>query len=524
MRLLKKMLAILPMMTLFCLNGHASICDSTSLALMEQTWKEFRAVHPFGFQTVGLRKVGGDTYVFVMSEPAEWVKSKELESLFTKYDGNLIIGRKAFGYDGGLYDAIGCAKLNKSAFKIFESELFKILYGTDYKPYYTDLSKLSPHVYYSSKKLNYSLKPSFFLDESYVFNMNWLVEMLVTLSQTEKGKLMSPDTMLYNLSSSPQFADTLCYSKERGFVIWVIDPRYIDYSDNLFRENARRFTLDTDLILTAFYMKGAILLVGREREIPVTILPPLRSETIRLLASLDDQDFSVSISPASSEDFIEDGKWSRQITMSEKLRDTELGNLLTQAGVLLFSLSEHATVRDYFIDYPLPPKDKFKSGITHQMGDSIQYLWKRPDIYRWHLPDSHNLCQQRVTNLTITLLNETGSLKPCYQTFDGKVPENSKNVGEKAYNLFTSLNNTDLVRTAQYALVHQAFILYKRYNKYNYYPRKRESRDYMHIRNEDRISEYKDSWVQTPSLMVLNSPHGSIGYKKGEEIRFNSKK
>lgn len=160
MRSYQKVLAILAIVIPLCQNIHSSTCDSTSLALMEQTWREFRAIHPFGFQTVGLKHYG-DTCVFVMSEPAEWVKAEELRDLFSEYDGHLIIGRKSFGYDGGLYDAIGCAKLNPINFKSMERNLFKLLYGTDYKPYYTDLDNPFNHIYYSNYIFDYFV-PNFY--------------------------------------------------------------------------------------------------------------------------------------------------------------------------------------------------------------------------------------------------------------------------------------------------------------------------------------------------------------------------
>ena len=72
MRVYQKVLSFMALVILFSHNIHASTCDSISLKLMEQTWREFRAIHPFGFQIVGLKHYG-DTCVFVMSEPAEWL-------------------------------------------------------------------------------------------------------------------------------------------------------------------------------------------------------------------------------------------------------------------------------------------------------------------------------------------------------------------------------------------------------------------------------------------------------------------
>ena len=142
---------------LFSHNIHASTCDSISLKLMEQTWREFRAIHPFGFQTVGLKHYG-DTCVFVMSEPAEWVKTEDLVALFNKYDGHLIECIQSYGYDGELHDYVGCVRKGCINSQLFKSELFKLLYYTDYKAYYTNLNLPAKHVFFTNEKINFFIE------------------------------------------------------------------------------------------------------------------------------------------------------------------------------------------------------------------------------------------------------------------------------------------------------------------------------------------------------------------------------
>lgn len=126
---------------------RANTCDSLSLTIMEQTWREFRAIHPFSFQTVAL-KHKGDTCVFVMSEPNNWVKENDLRQLFDKYEGQLTKKYQPYGIDGQLTDAVGCVKLDSSQFSQFEKEVFNLLYRTAYKPFYTDLDHPSEHVFF----------------------------------------------------------------------------------------------------------------------------------------------------------------------------------------------------------------------------------------------------------------------------------------------------------------------------------------------------------------------------------------
>ncbi len=498
MRIFKILVAIFTFLVFLGHNVYASTCDSVSLKLMEETWREFREIHPFGFQTVALKHQGAnkDTCVFVISEPSPWVKAEELEKLFADYNGNLIIGRKEFGYDGGLYDAIGCAKLNSVEFISFEKNLFDILYGTAHKPYYTDLDNPSPHVYYSESKLNYNLYFAYWL------NTSWWKEVFENPISEE---------VPFRILLDQPFSNDLIYSKKRGFVIWEINPNQI-ILDHHFRENARRFALDTDFVLAAI-RKNNIFIIGREREIPVTVLPPLRSETIFLLASLNAQEFSVNIN-SDSDSFVEVGVWAKQVLMSEKLRDTELGNLLTLTGIQLLSLSNHANVRDLFIDYPLPPNLEFLTELSHKSTNSIKCQWELPVIFR-EIPTNPSSSMDTSIESAIFLpgertpygtydlvvLDKTGSLKPSYLNIDGKTLNRTEGGRINAYDYFTSLNNTDLVRVAQYAMMFQAFQLVRR-----------EERVDLPL----RLFDVNKSWVQTPSQVVLNKSWCSFNYSNCE--------
>ena len=155
MNLFQKCLVALAIANPFPLSGQEATCDSVAEQLMEQTWREFRDIHPFGYQTVGL-KHRGDTCVFVMSEPNHWVKEETLRQLFEKYHGQMALKYQHFGIDGQLTDAVGCVKLDSGQFQKFEQEAFQLLYRTSYKPYYTDLDHPAPHVYFSPVSLNLS--------------------------------------------------------------------------------------------------------------------------------------------------------------------------------------------------------------------------------------------------------------------------------------------------------------------------------------------------------------------------------
>lgn len=486
---------------LFSHNIQASTCDSISLKLMEQTWREFRAIHPFGFQTVALKHFAGDKYVFVLSEPAEWVRKADIDSLFSEYGGHVITARKKYGFDGGMCDIVGCALLDSINFVDFEKKLFTLLYGTGYRPYYTDLNNPARHVYFvenhfdtirADKWLNENWNQYFYrhpdrwfsylpprrcIDYYQGFNDIFKQHQIIS---NEYQNLADSLNLTYSLPNS------MYYSENRGVVIWAIPSSDGVFSDSLFYENARRFVLDCDLVLAACCHSSYIFLVGREREIPVNVLPPLRTETIRLLATLDEGDFSVSIASGldDNDGYVEDSIWARSLVMSDKLKNTELGNVLMLADVLLMSWGNQAKVRELFIDYPQP---------SHPLSNLwFAYQNEEPDAYYWKLPIKVNRISD---DFLYALFDNPGCLKPLYA-----VPNSHSNrivFDDRVYNVFSSLNSTDLIRVAQYALIYKAFQVWKK-----------KTGKSMTIAE----SNANEPWIQTPSMAILNVPWGTAGY------------
>lgn len=462
MRLYQKVLAILAIVIPFCQNTHASTCDSISLALMEQTWREFRAIHPFSFQTVAL-KHKGDTCVFVMSEPNNWVKEIDLRQLFDKYEGQLTKKYQPYGIDGRLTDAVGCVKLDSLQFPQFEKEVFNLLYCTDYKPFYTDLDHPSEHVFFSGVPLNYSytwerLKSTRFLAQ---FPNDSICEMSI------------PRLCNFGMTKT----NDIFYSKHRGYIVWVIADN-IDYqNDPTFLVNARKFALDSDLICGTFRSINKIAIIGREREVPVNILPPLRSETILSLASTKE---SISlVFNKDSVNVINDTLNATPIKMSSMLNDTELGNLMVMTDVFLKSWSENGKVKEYIINHPQPNSYPFLYGVAHALGDSTRLIWNFENVeagYSGFYP-----------------VIQTGSLPPTYWSVNDSLMMMQNAMNNIAYSYFARLNCPDLVRVVMYTTLYHIF-----YGFGTKHPAKKDN-----------------SWVQTPSLTISNAPWGSGGYQGG---------
>ena len=74
-------------------------------------------------------------------------------------------------------------------------------------------------------------------------------------------------------------------SHKRGLVGWWIPKKRNLYEC---RVSARQFAIDADLVIGALANQSGVLVLGRERQVPVDILPPLRFETLALLADVQE--------------------------------------------------------------------------------------------------------------------------------------------------------------------------------------------------------------------------------------------
>lgn len=415
--------------------------------VMEETWKEFRQIHPYGYQTVALKHIGKDC-IFIISEPSESVTPQMLNSLFSEYGGNMTIMHQPLGFQGWLADAVGKISFpDENKFKSFTHDLFTLLYGTDYKAYYTDLDNPAAHTYFAEHRLNYSISASEI--SAWMIDGN---EKFIISTGTYRSL---PEILNMNTNKSNE----LFYSKDRGFVAWIVNTKRIDIEDPYFKENARKFALDTDLIIGAIGKIGKqIAIIAREREVPVTVLPPLRIEMLQLLATTDNDHLAQSFEMFN----VFAGKNSKNedmapIYLSNELWHTEYGNLLNMTDQMLKSWSENNTIHDYNYNYPSPLDWPFEKGVFHTLNASDQLT------YNWNTAGAGYVIQNK-NALDVFAVNRTGSLPVSYipegmeETVNDKIVE----AEELAYDFFSELNSPELVREVQYATIYQIFRYFRK--------------------------------------------------------------
>ncbi len=490
---------IFVLLLLFYAVHNQAICavkhDTAIADIMDQTWSEFRQIHPYSYQTIGIRHVDSTTCVLVISEPAPEVSESEISALFKRHNGQIEVKKHQLGHDGWTKDIVGYMKSGGIlSHKYFSDTLFSLVYGTNYKPFYTDLDHPSEDVHFVpyEYRLNHSWS---------TMDLNLLLNYRVQFN-TKAGLCNIKQLMkLYNST----IGDCIFESSDYGFIVWLIDPSIVKLEDpnslttsiihNYFRASARRFALDTDMIIGAFGdTTGVLAIIGREREIPVSICPPLRAETILLMAQTNILDLGQAFDPNSGH--AEDGRYVSSILMSDQIRDSEFGNLLIMTDQMLKSWIENNYNQDCHYNLPAPAFFPFSMGLKKELDCStIECRW---------LADNLDSCIQKFDTTTIYSFKQTASLSVCLSTEE--VPTKLVNDAETtASNYLSGLNQAELFRTTQYTTLCQLF-----------------NAHWWGIHVNDSIAEAEDdisgqdmtlftqtshnSWLKTPSITCSNEP------------------
>lgn len=238
-------------------------------------------------------------------------------------------------------------------------------------------------------------------------------------------------------------------SVQPGLVLWSFQ-RNAPLSEH--RAEIRQFALDSDLILGAVRKGDCVLVVARERSVPVDVLPPLRTETILQLASVKTDELAQSYErnhvlagKLPSTAGVDQGKDWAPIYLSDELIDTEYGSLLNITDQLLKSWSMAGHVRYDRFDYPDPaefPLGMPLSDFAHTMNLT----------FNWNTKGAGYVTENGAYG--IYALNRTGALPIDYLS---KENNQLREAEDKAYDKFAGSNNPHLVRVVQYAALYQIF-------------------------------------------------------------------
>jgi hypothetical protein len=420
----------------FCFALLAFPCWANDLA--KDDWKSFRTRYKYHIQTIAVSEPHTDgSRTLIISEPPPHVTLQglaEIDPLFA----NARVYSNPVGHDGWVKDVVlEFPPSADSSFNGLVAKLTRYLYFTTYK---TSLTPIPTSGRTSSRqKLD--------LTVSAAQLQTWL-----TGINGSFFPLLGGDTQ--SLQKILRFkAQGVYFSRTPGLVLWVF-PRNADLSVHV--REAREFALDSDLILGATGTGDFVALVGRERIVPCDVLPPLRAETIFLLASVKEDQLSQSYErtnfAAGKYDSDSHADWA-PIYLSDELIDTEYGSLLNITDQLLKSWSLNGTVTYENFDYPAP--------LTYPFSKPIIQLLKLPVLtFNWNTTGAGYAVEG--PQFTTVALHRTGALPVSY------IPEGHDAGSEalqdqidddeaRAYKFFADRNDPNLVRVVQYASLYQIF-------------------------------------------------------------------
>ncbi len=429
-----------PIISISNTSNNQSLINRTNL------WSEFRQKNPFNYQTVGLKRYSDGSAIIIISEPADEISAEGVSSVFRQLSisSDIKVFQHPIGYDGWVKDmVISVNNLDDSQIAPLKSKLFRYLYGTDYKAAFLDLEAIPRHTNFAMQDLNIQVSA----EELGIWFIN------------EREPLVSVDNRLDKTNLVKCFLDdnvkqAVYYSEKPGFIVWVINNEYNDQEN--FRICSRKFSLDSDLVLGAISNGSITAIIGRERCVPVYVLPPMRTETLFVLATTAEDGLSQSY----ERNNIFAGKLGNHkdyapIYLSDELWHTEYGSILNITDQMLKSWSENGDVKyDGFV-YKSPIDWAFTEGVSRDLHTkSLTYNWNTAGA--GYCIDADNNFPYK-----IYAINRTGSLPISY--IPGKTDTISDNdstylAEELAYDFFSGLSNPELVKVAEYASIYQIFI------------------------------------------------------------------
>lgn len=461
----------------------------------DSVWKEFRRSYPYHVQCVALTEPDSvGRRVMIVAEPPPHVTFNSLIAVAPSVLAHPVPRRQRIGFDGWVEDVtFVLPPLTSDDLKLMLENLQLHLYGTTYKSSILPLPAQHARVRQRSLDLRVPAGElgdwllgdiahpregrSWSNTIALVLLSLWVLWCLAkVLSRTRKTRnfvslalslCLLFVTWIAGLSSSPHHPDMLRFysvlggesytgrqildgklsgvflSEEPGVVVWSFSR-----ADSLeqHRLEARQFALDSDVVIGAVASAHQIAVLGRERSEPVDLLPPLRTETIFLLAAANSAELAQSYERTHILAGKFDGKhdWA-PIYLSPILIDTEYGSLLNITDQILKSWSMHGLVRYINFNYPDPNKFPFDTDLPSMVNTSqVTFNWNTKGVGYTTKNNAYE----------VYALHRTGALPVDYLSADNSELQQAE---ENAYGYFSGLNDPNLVRVVQYASLYQIF-------------------------------------------------------------------
>ncbi len=402
----------------------------------QRVWEEFRREFPYHIQTLALSERRPDgSRTLIVSEPPPDSSLASIRAL----DGALTTAGVLLhpvGYDGFTLDVVARIKVDDGELGGLVSRLSRELFHTSYKAHVLRLPAK-----HTKRTANLDLRvPVTDLDR-------WIRAAGARFRSIDSGAVVDWRSM--RLREVPE----VFVSQDPGLVVWWL-PAGARLADHL--ATARQFAIDSDLVVGALIQQEGFAIVGRERLEPLDRLPPLRAETILLLASVETDELAQSYERR----FPLAGRYDSQkdwapIYLSPELRDTEYGSLLNIADQLLKSWSNAGQTTYANFAYPTPPRFPFKKPVlTHLEVDQLTYNWNTSGAgYAVTSDEGETYALNRTGALPVSYL-PGGDEQAVASAGDATIVA-LRGAEDSAYEYFAELSDPNLVRVVQYGALYQ---------------------------------------------------------------------
>lgn len=416
-------------------DQHINMEGTLAFQKADSVYNLFRKRFRMHYQTLGTATFSDSSRILLISEPAPFFESDTLENILSKYTHKTDKKYFKIGYDGRITDLM--VVLGNATTENLDSLVARISrhqYLTDYKPHAINLLGDKKRKYFSPESLDYQISLADF--DQWFFSDKELF-----IDDKDTSKTLTVEQMF------KQKRRGVFFSKAPGLVAWSIRR-----NSDLIKQvgDIRRFALDADLFLGALRDSTTLVIIGREREAALNVLPPIRVETVLLIASISSKELSQSLDINDCmAGKMPDGRDWCPTYLSRELENTELGHLLTITDILLKDWSESGTIQEASYGYPSPGYWPFDQPLFTKLG--LDQL-----VYNWNTANTMYAIDQPAH--TIYTLNRTGALPVSY--FNSQ--ERSESVGHRyelqAGNYFANCGSTDIARVVQYTALYQLFM------------------------------------------------------------------
>ncbi len=450
-------------------RGLAARCSGTPQLC--EAWVQFRRSVPWPYQGLGLRQVAPGEWVVLIAEPPPTATREELDSLLSALFGGALLERARLrfptGLDGWLEDTLLRVSVDPRA------PTTQVMSGHDLRAWSVP-RPLAERLQFLHQSLQLT-REGFCVDNlQALWAQGGRAKVpTVAVSARDVHSWLAPKRDWSRLGAATdkrQWAQLLQASTPQvfhlpgeGLVALTLPP---DAPAARLAEPLRLFGIAADLTVAAVRSStGTLVLLGRTRRLPLTLLPPLRLETLAMLRQSRGRELGQSYErgrifagkidsgPAMGWD------WA-PIYLSENLEDTELGTLLNLADQVLKSWSQHGDVDYYSFDYAKPQAFPFgalaaSDYFTQQLRTtSLTFNWNTTGFTAWvDMPSGGIVTPDRGSVLPITYLPGNDITD---QRGDTRTVALARDAADRAREVFAAQGDPLLARVAQHVLVFHA--------------------------------------------------------------------